>query len=375
MKFDLKNVSSHFCVYGDYISGQPYGTGHINDTFAVTYCQAGSQVRYILQRINHFVFKNPILLMNNITRVVEHIRRKLSCKEVEDITRRVLTLVDTIDGKKYHKDDDGNVWRMYFFVEGACTYDVLNSIDQARLAAQAFGQFQCQLADMPSPSLGETIPDFHKGTKRYQAFLDALNADVCNRAASAKAEIDFLNANADIFQVFPKLIETRQIPIRITHNDTKINNIMFDNLTSEAICVIDLDTVMPGLALYDFGDIVRTTVSTGAEDEVDLSKVYVQKKRFEAILEGYLMGAGCFLNHVEIDHLLHSGKMITLMIGTRFLTDYLCGDIYFKVHRNGHNLDRCRTQFKLVKSLIEQEDALNLSVKNCYNRIMESCVY
>ena len=175
---------------------------------------------------------------------------------------------------------------------------------------------------------------------------------------SAKAEIDYLTANADIFEVFPKLVQTGEIPMRITHNDTKINNIMIDDYSGDAICVIDLDTVMPGLALYDFGDIVRTTVSTGAEDEVDLSKVEAQVPRFEAIVEGYLAGAGHFLNDAEIDHMVHGGKMITLMIGTRFLTDYLDGDNYFKIHRDGHNLDRCRTQFKLVQSITEQEEAM-----------------
>ena len=358
MKFDLKNISSRFCVYGDYVSGQPYGTGHINDTFAVTYNQAGLEVRYILQRINHFVFKDPVLLMGNVARVVDHIRQKLVSEGTQDVSRHVLTLIDTTDGAKFYQDSEGNVWRMYFFVEGARTYDVLESLEQARLASQAFGQFQCQLADMPSPPLGETIPDFHNGPKRYQAFLEALKTDSCNRAASAKAEIDFLTANAGIFDVFPALVESGQIPVRITHNDTKINNIMIDDQTGEAVCVIDLDTVMPGLALYDFGDIVRTTVSTGAEDEVDLSKVYAQPDRFEAIVKGYLAGAGRFLNQTEVDHLLHGGKMITQMIGTRFLTDYLCGDQYFKVHRDGHNLDRCRTQFKLVQSLIDQEDVM-----------------
>lgn len=363
MEFDLKSIVEKFRVCGDYAAGQPYGSGHINDTFLVTCTQDDRLTRYVLQRINHHVFKQPIMLMNNMERVVNHIRQKLVADGVEDISRRVLTLIETDDGAVYHQDADGNVWRLQTFIEGAQTYDVLESLDQARLAARAFGHFQYQLADLPEPPLAETIPDFHNGPKRFQTFLEVLEKDPHNRAASVKAEIDYLTANAGIFDVFPRLMQSGEIPMRITHNDTKINNVMIDTDTGEAVCVIDLDTVMPGLALYDFGDIVRTTISTGAEDEVDLSRIEARIPRFEAIVEGYLAGAGSFLNRAEIDQMVHSGKMITLMIGTRFLTDYLDGDNYFKIHRDGHNLDRCRTQFKLVQSIAAQEEAMQQCVK------------
>jgi Ser/Thr protein kinase RdoA (MazF antagonist) len=200
--------------------------------------------------------------------------------------------------------------------------------------------------------------------------LEVLEKDPCGRAGSAKAEIDYLNANAGLFDVLAKRVEAGEIPIRTTHNDTKINNVMIDNETHAGICVIDLDTVMPGLALYDFGDIVRTTASNSEEDERDVSKVNAEIPRFEAVLKGYLDGAGAFLNQAEVDHLVHSGKLITMIIGTRFLTDYLDGDHYFKVHRDGHNLDRCRTQFKLVQSLTEQEEALTRIVKQYYQKIV-----
>ena len=371
MNYDVGQIAKQFQIYGDFLSAEPYGTGHINDTFLVTYNQAGGDVRYIFQRINHSIFKDPPSLMENIIRVTEHIRGKLKAAGVTDISRRVLTVIPTLDGAGYVRSADGNYWRAYFFIEGARTYDVLETLEQAYQAAKAIGEFQCHLADLPEPALVETIPDFHNARKRYKTFLEVLEKDPCGRAASAKAEIDYLNANAGLFEVLAKRVEAGEIPVRTTHNDTKINNVMIDDETHEGVCVIDLDTVMPGLALYDFGDIVRTTASNSEEDEKDLSKVKAEIPRFEAILKGYLDGAGAFLSQAEVDHLVHSGKLITMIIGTRFLTDYLDGDHYFKVHRDGHNLDRCRTQFKLVQSLTEQEEALTQLVKQYYQKIVK----
>jgi hypothetical protein len=317
------------------------------------------------------IFKDPVNLMDNVVRVTDHIRKKLKKAGATNISRRVLTLLQTQQGGWYHQDDDGNYWRAYFFVEGAKTYDVLETLDQAYEAAKAFGQFQCYLADLPEPALIETIPDFHNAQKRYKTFLDVLEKDPCNRAASVKTEIDFLNSNSGLFDVLPKLVQAGQIPIRTTHNDTKINNVMIDDKTNEGICVIDLDTVMPGLSLYDFGDIVRTTASSSEEDEADTSKINAEAARFEAVVKGYLTGAGDFLNQAEVDHMLHGGKLITQVIGTRFLTDYLDGDNYFKIHREGHNLDRCRSQFKLVQSLTDQEEKLDSLVHECYRQIVK----
>ncbi|MCE5185784.1 MAG: aminoglycoside phosphotransferase family protein [Planctomycetaceae bacterium] len=369
MSDTLAQIAEQFQIYGDFVSAEPYGTGHINDTFLATYDQAGRQVRYIFQRINPSIFKEPLSVMENVVRVTEHIRNRMQQLGLAEISRRVLTVIPACDGIAYYRCKAGNYWRAYFFIEGARTYDVLERIEQAYHAAKAIGEFQCYLADLPKPALKETIPDFHNAQKRYKTFLEVLEKDSFNRAASAKAEIDYLNANARLFDVFPGLVDAGQIPIRTTHNDTKINNVMFDDVTNEAICVIDLDTVMPGLSLYDFGDIVRTTVSNSEEDEQDLSRVKAEIPRFEAILKGYLASASGFLNRIEVNHLVHAGKLITMIIGTRFLTDYLNGDSYYKVHRTGHNLDRCRTQFKLVRSLTEQEEELSRLVETSYRRI------
>jgi hypothetical protein len=369
MKYDLKQIFSRFQIDGEFLEAAPYGSGHINDTFSVDCRQGDETVRYVFQRINHNIFKNPPELMSNVARVTRHIRSKLESCGTKEIERKVLTLIPTVEGGDYYKDGDGNYWRAYVFIRGARTYDVLKTLDQAHEAAKAFGNFQNMLSDFPQPPLFETIPDFHNGLKRFETFQKVLKADVCNRAKDAKEEIEYLLANSWILEVFPKLVEQGVLPIRITHNDTKINNVMIDDKTNEGICVIDLDTVMPGLALYDFGDIVRTTASNSEEDEIDLSKVKAEVPRFKAIVKGYLEGAGGFLKQAEIDQLVHAGKFITFVIGTRFLTDYLDGDNYFKVHREGHNLHRCRTQFKLVRSLTEQEEELNQLVRNCYQQI------
>ncbi|MBC8391054.1 MAG: aminoglycoside phosphotransferase family protein [Deltaproteobacteria bacterium] len=374
MKYDLRRIVKQFQINAHYVNAVPYGTGHINDTFLIACNQSGCEIRFILQRINHSIFNDPPALMNNIIRVTCHIRDKMQQAGYKGILRRVLTVIPAYDGGAYYRCASGNYWRMYHFIEGARTYDVLQTIEQAYQAAKAFGEFQGYLSDLPEPALVETIPNFHNAHKRYHAFLEVLEKDPCGRAASAKAEIDYLNANAGLFDVLPKLVEMGRIPVRTTHNDTKINNVMIDDETHEGVCVIDLDTVMPGLSLYDFGDIVRTTASNSQEDEKDLSKVRAEIPRFKAIVKGYLAGAGSFLNQAEVDHLVHSGKLITMVIGTRFLTDYLNGDHYFKIHRENHNLERCRTQFKLVESLSEQEEILNQLVKKYHQIIVKDTI-
>jgi aminoglycoside phosphotransferase (APT) family kinase protein len=271
----------------------------------------------------------------------------------------VLTLVPARDGQAWHVDAAGNHWRAYLFIERARTYDAVESAEQAFKAARAFGEFQRQLADLPAPRLHDTIPDFHHTPKRFAALEAAIRADAAGRAKLARAEIDFALAHQPMTRV---LLEAN-LPERVTHNDTKFNNVMLDEATGEGICVIDLDTVMPGLALYDFGDMVRTTTSPAKEDERDLTKVTMQFPMFEALVRGYLAAAGGFLTPAEKQRLAFSGKLITFEIGIRFLTDYLAGDVYFKVHRDGHNLDRCRTQFKLVESIAQQEDAMNKLVE------------
>jgi hypothetical protein len=356
-EYNLREICGNFNIAGDFVSAAPYGSGHINDTFAAVFSQGGTRVRYILQRINHNVFKNPPALMDNIDRVTSHIHKKISSSG--DASRRALSLIRSGNGLSYHLDADGNCWRTYIFVENAKTYDIIETPEQAFQAAMAFGEFQKHLVDLPGKRLSETIPDFHNTPKRFEAFEKALASDALNRAKSAKAEIEFALSRKNVAELLLNLSKEGKIPERITHNDTKLNNVLLDDATGEAVCVIDLDTVMPGLALYDFGDLVRTSTSPAAEDEKDLGKVKMQMHMYRALAEGYLAAAGEFLTETEIANLAFSGKLITLEIGLRFLTDYLSGDTYFKIHREGHNLDRCRTQFKLVSSIEAQEEEMD----------------
>ena len=350
----LRVLAKKFVIPGDFHFAMPYGSGHINDTYAVDVSQGGADIRYIFQRINHLVFKQPEQLMDNVMRVTEHIAHKL--EDIPDCSRRTLTIIKTLDGKPYCQDDEGNYWRVYVFVEKALSYDVIETERQAFEAARAFGEFQKDLVDLPAPRLYETIPGFHDTPKRYAMLEQAIAEDRVGRMASCRKEIDFALSRKGEAGLLLDLQQRGEIPERITHNDTKLNNVLIDNITGKGICVIDLDTVMPGLVHYDFGDMVRTSTSPAKEDETDLNKVMFQFNMFEALLRGYLDSAGEFLTATEREYLPFSGKLITLEIGVRFLTDYLQGDVYFKVHREGHNLDRCRTQFKLVQSIEDQYD-------------------
>ncbi len=355
-KEKLKNIVRHFCIPGDFHFAMPYGSGHINDTYAVDINQGGTDIRYIFQRINHNVFKQPEQLMDNVMRVTEHIARKLD--GIPDCTRHTLTIIKTHDGKPFHRDNEGAYWRVYVFVEKALSYDVIENEQQAYEAAHAFGEFQKDLVDLPAPRLHETIPNFHNTPWRYEMLEKAIAEDKCHRVASCRQEIDFALGRKKDACLLVDLQKAGRLPERITHNDTKLNNVLIDNVTGRGICVIDLDTVMPGLVHYDFGDMVRTSTSPAKEDEKDLNKVNMQFNMFEALLRGYLKSAGEFLTPLEREYLPFSGKLITLEIGVRFLTDYLSGDVYFKTHRDGHNLDRCRTQFKLVQSIESQYDQM-----------------
>jgi hypothetical protein len=353
LKHDVRAVARQFQIHGEFSGAEPYGSGHINDTYCLAFNQGGAPVRYILQRINHNIFKNPVALMDNIQRVTAHLLKK--CNGQAGSSRRVLTLIPTRDGVAYYRDAEGSHWRAYVFIEKAKSYDVVESPAQAFQAARAFGQFQYLLADLPAPRLQDTIPDFHHTPKRFAALERVIAADPANRAINAKQEIEFALRHKAVCDA---LLDAK-LPERVTHNDTKFNNVMLDNATGEGICVIDLDTVMPGLALYDFGDMMRTTTSPAKEDERDLSKVTMQFPMFESLARGYLSSAGGFLTPAEKKLLPFSGKLITFEIGIRFLADYLSGDVYFKVHREGHNLERCRTQFKLVESIEQQEAEMN----------------
>ena len=363
LKHDLRSVAAHFEIGGEFLEAAPYGTGHINDTYVANYRQVEGSFRYIFQRINHAIFKNPPALMENVARVTSHVRRKLEERRADPIARRVLTLVPTREGRTWHEDADGNHWRCYLFIERATTYDQITTAAQAREAAKAFGLFQKQLADLPPPRLHETIPGFHHSRQRFNALRAAIEEDPCNRAAAVKRDIEFCLRHEAMVDVLLALQARGVLPERVTHNDTKLNNVMLDDATGEGVCVIDLDTVMPGLTLYDFGDMCRTGCSPTAEDERDLSKVEARMDMFEALVRGYLATAGVFLTPVEKDHLVFSARLITFEIGIRFLTDHLRGDRYFKIHRPGHNADRARVQFKMIESFERLEAEMNRAVK------------
>jgi Ser/Thr protein kinase RdoA (MazF antagonist) len=351
----LQDISRQFQIYGEILHAETCKIGHINETYSATYNQGGTRVRYIHQKINTTVFKNHVALMRNVMRVTAHIRRKLEAQNAADITRRSLIVVPTRDGQSFYRNGDGECWRTFVFVEGTQTFEAVQTPQQARQAGKAFGEFQKFLVDLPDERLTETIPDFHNTRKRFTALQNAIAADHFNRAQNARPEIEFALKHEPLVDVILHAMAKGKIPERITHNDTKFNNVMLDTKTGEAMCVVDLDTVMPGCALYDFGDMVRSTTSPTLEDERDLSKVKMQMPMFKKLAEGYWSTAGEFLNAVEKSHIAFSGKLITFELGLRFLTDYLSGDAYFRIHRPGHNLDRCRTQFKLVESIERQE--------------------
>ena len=314
---------------GDVTAAARYGSGHINDTFKVDTARG---VSYILQRINTDIF-DPDAVMSNITRVTEHIRAKGG---------RSLEVV------AYTKP-----WRLYAFISGAHTVDLICEAGQAYKAASAFAGFQNALADLPAPRLVDIIPNFHNTVSRLAQLDAARAADVKARAATCAPELAFIDARREEAARIVELMARGDIPERITHNDTKINNVMLDDVTGEGSHVIDLDTTMPGCALYDFGDMVRTSTANAAEDEKDLSKVFSRREYFEQLVRGYLSGAR-FLNEAELANLAFSGRLITLTIGIRFLTDYLAGDTYFHTAYAEHNLVRCRTQLKMVESMEAQ---------------------
>ncbi len=354
----LQEISKQFQIYGEILHAETCKIGHINETYSATYDQGGMRVRYIHQKINKNVFKNPPAVMRNLARVSSHLRKKLEEQRLPHITRRCLTVVPTRKGDSFYVDKAGEFWRTFVFIEGITTLEAVQSPAQAYQAGSAFGEFQNLLVDLPGERLHETIPDFHNTRRRFKALQDAIQKDHVNRAQLAGPEIEFALKHEKLVDVILTAMAKGKIPERITHNDTKFNNVMLDVVTGEAMCVVDLDTVMPGCALYDFGDMVRTTTSPTLEDEQDLSKIKMHMPIFEQLAEGYLATAGKFLTKTERSLMAFSGKLITFEIGIRFLTDFLSGDTYFRIHRPAHNLDRCRTQFKLVESIEQQEEAM-----------------
>ncbi len=351
-----------FHIYGEILHAEPCKIGHINETYTATYDQGGTRVRYIHQKINQNVFRDADAVMENLVRVTTHLRDKLAAENSRDVTRRALTLVPARTGQPFYRNGNGDVWRTFVFIEGVQTFEAVQSPRQAYEAGRAFGQFQRLLSDLGGQRLHETIPNFHNTRLRFSALQQAIEEDHYNRAQGARKEVEFALSQEPIVDVLLSALARGELPERVTHNDTKFNNVMMDVVSGQAMCVVDLDTVMPGLAHYDFGDMVRTATSPTVEDELDLAKVEMQMPLFEGLARGYLEGAGSFLTSAEKSYLAFAGKLITFTIGIRFLTDFLRGDKYFRVHRPNHNLDRCRTQFKLVQSIHRQEEAMQALV-------------
>ncbi len=351
----IERISDQFAITGEFLYGEEINTGHINTTYLACYkTEDGIEERYILQRINDYVFPDPQGVMKNVEKVTRHIRWK-AARRNKSTAGQVLTLYPARGGRNYiDLPEEGGMWRCYNNIECTHTYDVVENGKQAYQAGFAFGSFQELVSDMDPTELRESIANFHHTPKRYEALQRSIKADVVGRVANCQAEIDTLDFHADKLSKLVEMQEAGILPIRITHNDTKINNVMLHEDSDEAVCVIDLDTVMPGLALYDFGDMVRTATCQAEEDEEDLSKVSMQMELFKSLVEGYLDAAHEFLTPEEIALLPFSGWLITAEIGIRFLTDYLDGDKYFRTHKPEHNLIRARNQFALARSVREQ---------------------
>lgn len=347
-----------FQYQGRLVKAQPYGSGHINDTYLLTFeNEETGEEKAILQRMNKSIFAKPVELMENILNVTSYLRDRI-LENGGNPERETLHVIQTAEGAPYFVDSQGEYWRSYKFIKDTTSYDQVESPDDFYQSALAFGNFQRLLANYPAETLHETIERFHDTRARFQTFKKAVEEDVCGRAASAQEEIRFVLEHEDVANVFGELLDKKEVPLRVTHNDTKLNNVLIDNATGKGICVVDLDTVMPGLAMNDFGDSIRFGASTAAEDETDLSKVSCDMGLFEVYVKGFIEGCGGRLTEKEIDLMPTGAKVMTYECGMRFLTDYLQGDTYFKIQRENHNLDRARTQFKLVADMEAKWDTM-----------------
>jgi Ser/Thr protein kinase RdoA (MazF antagonist) len=359
---DLQEVLSHFAIEGSIAEVSPYGSGHIHDT----YCARNSDTScpdYLLQRINHHVFRNIPQLMENIELVTSHLRKKLATKPDRNPEREVLTLIPTlVQGSYYYQDPAGNYWRLYLLLQGTRSYDLVETTQQAYEGGKAFGGFQALLADMDSSLLYESIPDFHNVEYRLRQFEDVLTKDPVGRVKEVQAEIDFVKQRAYAMATIVRLGREGKLPLRITHNDTKFNNVLLDS-QDKAQCVIDLDTVMPGYVAYDYGDAIRTTAATAPEDEQDLSKIDIDLDLFRSFTQGFLEETCEALTEQEITSLSLGITLLPYIMGLRFLTDYIDGDNYYKIHSPAHNLQRARAQFKLVEVLEEKSGLLQETIQ------------
>lgn len=339
--------------------------GHINNTFALEFeNEYGKTAKYLIQEINTYVFKDPDALMNNIVSVTNYLHDVI-VRNGGDPDREALRVYFTKDNMPYYRSKDGKCWRCYNFISNAHSCQTVDCAETFAKAAKAFGNFQRLLADYPGETLAETIPNFHNTASRFADFKKAVADNLSGRANQAEKEIEFVLAREHDCPVLVDLLKAGELPLRVTHNDTKLNNVMFDDDTNEGICVVDLDTVMPGLSLYDFGDSIRFGANTAAEDEKDLSLVNLSLEYFRAYTLGYLSTAGESLTAKEIELLPFSSKLMTLECGMRFLGDFINGDVYFKTDYAEHNLVRCRTQFKLVAEMEKHMAEMENIVAEC----------
>jgi len=351
----ILKIAEHFSIEHAPVTCERTGSGHINDSYRISPGLPGAG-SYLLQRINHGIFKDVPLLTDNILKVTRHLSSKIRSGG-SSIPFVDLSLVPAKDGRYYYPDEEGNFWRMFNYIDGSKSYDLVPGPELAYEGGKAFGLFLGLTSDMEGGHLSETIRDFHNIETRLAAFRKVCGEDPCGRVAEARDEIHFIESRADEMHTIIRLGRAGEIPLRVTHNDTKFNNILFDS-NNRAICIVDLDTVMPGYVLYDFGDAIRTGANTGEEDEADLEKVGINLELFKAYSRGFLETAGGFLTSAEKKHLAFSARFMTFIIGLRFLTDFLAGDTYYKTHFPGHNLQRARAQLRLVSSMEEYAPAM-----------------
>ena len=359
----LHDVIAQFTLPEGEYTVAPYGNGHINVTYCVVKNPGENQKRFILQRVNRYVFKEPVKLIENVEQVTEYLRGVIEA-EGGDADRETLTLVPAKDGKNYVIDEEGELWRVYLFVEQTISRDLPDTTELFKLSGSAFGKFQKQLSGFPAEKLVETIVDFHNTPARYQQLMDAIANNAAGRLDSVAEEIAFCKKYEQEVHTLLDAMKNGEIPLRVTHNDTKLNNVLLDEKTGAGVCVIDLDTVMPGLAAYDFGDSIRFGANTAAEDETDLEKIQLSLPMFKAFAEGFVGEFGSAMGQKEKELLPMGAKMMTLECGMRFLADHLNGDKYFRIHRENHNLDRARNQFQLVRRMEEKWDEMMEIIKN-----------
>lgn len=358
---NLNEILRHFNIDVDI---RDYGNGHINTTYLTQ-----STPKYILQKINTNIFKNPETLMKNIALVTDFLKKKIA-SEGGDTERETLTLIKTIDKKNYYTDCDGSCYRVYRFIDNSVTYESVENTEQMYLAAKAFGKFFNRLSDFDASILFDTIENFHNTKKRYTDFISSVETNKSGRADKVKNEIEFAKSHSYIKDPVWDLMESGKMPLRVTHNDTKLNNVLFDEKTGEGVCVIDLDTVMKGSILFDVGDTLRFAASTAAEDEKDLNKVWFDLDMYRAHTKGFLEEVIDSLTETEIEYMPFAPKLLTYETGLRFLADYIDGDTYFKTHFEDQNLYRARTQFKLVEDMENKKDEIQKIFNEVYNQVL-----